>query len=92
MSDEVPVRAVRAAAYVIPTDAPAADGTLSWYETAVAVAHAEAADQTGLGWTYSTPGAVPVVTGVLAALAAVPGRRVTPVVGHRPEILPVHPP
>jgi L-alanine-DL-glutamate epimerase-like enolase superfamily enzyme len=66
VSDEVPVQAVRAAAYVVPTEAPEADGTLSWDKTTVVVVHAEAGGRTGMGWTYSTPAAVPFVTGVLA--------------------------
>lgn len=35
-----PVREVRAAAYRIPTDAPEADGTLSWDATTLVVVHA----------------------------------------------------
>jgi L-alanine-DL-glutamate epimerase-like enolase superfamily enzyme len=47
------VRAVRWAAYRIPTDGPEADGTLAWDATTAVVVHAEAGDETGLGWTYA---------------------------------------
>jgi L-alanine-DL-glutamate epimerase-like enolase superfamily enzyme len=68
MSTDVPVRSLSAAAYVIPTDAPEADGTLAWDSTTLVVVHAEAGDQTGTGWTYSTPAAVPLVSGMLAGV------------------------
>ncbi len=70
MTTGTEVQSLDAAAYVIPTDAPEADGTLSWDATTLVVVHAQAAGQTGLGWTYSTPGAVPVVTGVLASVVS----------------------
>jgi L-alanine-DL-glutamate epimerase-like enolase superfamily enzyme len=47
------VRAVRWAAYRIPTDGPEADGTLEWDATTVVVVHADAAGASGLGWTYA---------------------------------------
>ena len=61
-----PVREVRAAAYRVPTDAPEADGTLSWDATTVVIVHVDAGDVTGVGWTYGDPGCVVVVRGVLA--------------------------
>ena len=70
MTTDTEVRSLDAAAYVIPTDAPEADGTLSWDATTLVVVHAQAAGATGLGWTYSTPGAVPVITGLLAAVVS----------------------
>jgi len=48
-----PVQEIEVAAYTIPTDAPEADGTLSWDSTTIVVVHAHAAGQWGLGYTYA---------------------------------------
>ena len=65
---ECPVTSVRAATYVIPTDAPEADGTLAWDQTTMVLARAEAGGQEGIGWTYASPAAQPVITGMLAGV------------------------
>ena len=65
---EYPVTSVRAATYVIPTDAPEADGTLTWDQTTMVLARAEAGGQEGIGWTYASPAAQPVITGMLAGV------------------------
>jgi L-alanine-DL-glutamate epimerase-like enolase superfamily enzyme len=44
---------VEVAAYTIPTDAPEADGTLTWDSTTIVVVHAHAAGIAGLGYTYA---------------------------------------
>jgi L-alanine-DL-glutamate epimerase-like enolase superfamily enzyme len=49
---DVPISAVRAHAYTIPTDEPESDGTLEWDSTTLIVVTAQAGGQTGLGWTY----------------------------------------
>ncbi|GLJ89477.1 enolase C-terminal domain-like protein [Streptomyces poonensis] len=58
--------------YTVPTDAPEADGTLSWDTTTIVVAEVTAGPSTGTGWTYG-PAAIaevldeqlgPVVTGL----------------------------
>jgi L-alanine-DL-glutamate epimerase-like enolase superfamily enzyme len=72
MADTPVLEELSAAAYVIPTDAPEADGTLAWNETTLVVVDAEAGGQRGTGWTYATPAAVAVVKDVLAG--AVRGR------------------
>jgi L-alanine-DL-glutamate epimerase-like enolase superfamily enzyme len=72
--DEIPLRTLRAASYLIPTDLPEADGTLAWDSTTLVVVHADAGGQVGTGWTYSTAAAGLVVTGVLAGV--VTGRSV----------------
>ncbi len=41
--------------YTVPTDAPEADGTLSWESTTVVIAEVSAGDATGTGWTYGPP-------------------------------------
>jgi L-alanine-DL-glutamate epimerase-like enolase superfamily enzyme len=55
-----------AAAYTISTDAPEADGTLSWEQTTLVVAHARAGDAIGLGYTYTSPVAAALIRGPLA--------------------------
>jgi L-alanine-DL-glutamate epimerase-like enolase superfamily enzyme len=68
MGENIPVSSLRAAAYVIPTDAPEADGTLAWDTTTLVVVHVAAGDQTGTGWTYCDAAAVPLLTGMLAGV------------------------
>jgi L-alanine-DL-glutamate epimerase-like enolase superfamily enzyme len=79
MASECTVTSVEAASYVIPTDEPEADGTLTWSETAMVVVRAMGAGQTGLGWTYASPAAQSVVAGMLAG--AVEGRDAMDVAG-----------
>lgn len=59
---------IKASAFEIPTDAPEADGTLSWNKTTLVVAEVTAADQRGIGYTYSDAPAARVITGKLAAI------------------------
>ena len=42
----------RARAYVIPTDAPEADGTFAWDSTTIVVVQVQAGDASGVGYTY----------------------------------------
>ena len=63
---ETPVGRVAAAAYVIPTDAPEADGTLEWDSTTLVVVTVEAGNRTGLGYTYSDASIVPLIERKLA--------------------------
>jgi L-alanine-DL-glutamate epimerase-like enolase superfamily enzyme len=50
---EVPVETLEVAAFTVPTDAPEADGTLSWDQTTIVVVHAHAGDERGIGYTYA---------------------------------------
>jgi L-alanine-DL-glutamate epimerase-like enolase superfamily enzyme len=70
---------IEAAVYVIPTDAPEADGTLAWSETTVVLVTATAGGEQGIGWTYAAAAAASVVTEVLAQ--AVLGRSAFDVAG-----------
>jgi len=79
MAIECPVTSIEAASYVIPTDEPEADGTLAWSETAMVVVRAAAGGHAGLGWTYASPAAQPVVAGMLAGI--VQGRDAMDVTG-----------
>ena len=68
LSDSVTVDDVDARVYVVPTEQPEADGTLTWDATTVVVVQVRAGTATGLGWTYADRAAARVVTGTLAAV------------------------
>jgi L-alanine-DL-glutamate epimerase-like enolase superfamily enzyme len=73
MRDDGPaVREITAAVYVIPTDAPEADGTFAWDKTTMVVASVRAGVARGIGWTYAAAAAQSVIADVLAS--AVTGR------------------
>lgn len=57
---------IEVAVFVIPTDAPEADGTLAWSGTTVVLVTATAAGEQGIGWTYGAGAAGAVVTDMLA--------------------------
>jgi L-alanine-DL-glutamate epimerase-like enolase superfamily enzyme len=63
------IEALDASVYVIPTDAPEADGTLTWSQTTLVLVTARAGGHQGTGWTYAAAGAASVVTDVLARAA-----------------------
>ena len=63
---ESPVTALTATAYTIPTDAPEADGTLSWNDTTLIVVQAHCGGIAGTGWTYGSPVCAALISGVLA--------------------------
>jgi L-alanine-DL-glutamate epimerase-like enolase superfamily enzyme len=60
------VREITTAVYVIPTDAPEADGTLTWDKTTMVLVCVQAGAATGIGWTYAAAAAQGVITDVLA--------------------------
>jgi L-alanine-DL-glutamate epimerase-like enolase superfamily enzyme len=66
VATDVPVDALSAAAFTVPTDLPEGDGTLIWDSTTMVMARASAAGVTGLGWTYGSAAATQVITGQLA--------------------------
>ena len=69
MRDDGPVvQEVTAAVYVIPTDAPEADGTLAWDQTTMVLASARAGVISGLGWSYAAAAAQSVIADVLAGV------------------------
>jgi L-alanine-DL-glutamate epimerase-like enolase superfamily enzyme len=65
---DTPVEAIEVAAYTVPTDAPEADGTLSWDETTIVVVHARAGDERGLGFTYADVSTAKLVESKLAGV------------------------
>ena len=69
MRDDGPtVREITTAVYVIPTDAPEADGTLAWDATTMVLARVEAGAEQGIGWTYAAAAAQSVITDTLAGV------------------------
>jgi len=80
MRDDGPtVREITTAVYVIPTDAPEADGTLAWDKTTMVLTSIRAGAAKGIGWTYAAAAAQSVITDVLAG--AVTGRSALDVTG-----------
>lgn len=57
---------VGASVYVVPTDRLESDGTLSWDETTVVIAHARAGGAEGIGWTFAHASAADLAEGPLA--------------------------
>jgi L-alanine-DL-glutamate epimerase-like enolase superfamily enzyme len=68
MADQPEITQLTAGVYVVPTDAPEADGTLEWDETTLVLVRARAGGEEGTGWTYAAAAAAPLVTGVLAGV------------------------
>jgi L-alanine-DL-glutamate epimerase-like enolase superfamily enzyme len=52
---------VTVSAYTIPTDKPEADGTFRWTSTTIVLAHVRAANQCGLGYSYTHESAAALV-------------------------------
>jgi L-alanine-DL-glutamate epimerase-like enolase superfamily enzyme len=73
------VEGLDTAVYVVPTDAPEADGTLAWDKTTLVLVTARAGGRQGIGWSYTAAAAAPVVTGILSD--AVAGRSALDVTG-----------
>ena len=71
------VAGIDASVYVIPTDAPEADGTLAWNETTMVLVTAQAGGQEGIGWSYAAAAAASVVNDVLADVVDRPQRAAT---------------
>ena len=68
MTPAAVISGVDAAVYVIPTDAPEADGTLAWDQTVLVLVTVRAGGEEGTGWSYAAAAAASVVTDVLAGL------------------------
>jgi L-alanine-DL-glutamate epimerase-like enolase superfamily enzyme len=60
------IEQVRAEVYVIPTDAPEADGTLAWDKTTMVLVTVRAGGLDGIGWTYASGASGSLVREVLA--------------------------
>jgi L-alanine-DL-glutamate epimerase-like enolase superfamily enzyme len=64
--NDTTVEDLSAVAYTVPTDAPEADGTLSWDSTTMVVVQARAGGCCGVGWTYGPPAVADLVRSKLA--------------------------
>ena len=64
----VPVDALEARAYTIPTEQPERDGTLEWDSTTLLLVQARGGGQTGIGYSYTDPAAAAIVSGKLAGV------------------------
>nr|WP_228982431.1 enolase C-terminal domain-like protein [Paraburkholderia gardini] len=63
----MPITALRAQAFRIPTDLPEADGTFAWDATTLVLVEIEAGGQTGTGYTYSDASIVKLIHDTLGA-------------------------
>jgi L-alanine-DL-glutamate epimerase-like enolase superfamily enzyme len=61
----MPVAALRARSFTIPTDHPEADGTLAWDSTTLVLVEADAGSETGVGYSYTAAAATEVVRELL---------------------------
>ncbi len=66
--EAVPVEQVSARAFTIPTEQKESDGTYEWNDDTIVVVEAKAAGRTGVGYSYTQPGAREVVNGKLAGV------------------------
>jgi L-alanine-DL-glutamate epimerase-like enolase superfamily enzyme len=60
------ITSLETAVYVVPTDAPEADGTLTWDKTTMVLVTARAGSVQGTGWSYASAAAGTVVSELLA--------------------------
>ncbi len=59
---------VEVSAYTVPTDAPEADGTISWDSTTMVLVRARSGDVEGIGWTYAPTACATLIKDKLAGL------------------------
>jgi L-alanine-DL-glutamate epimerase-like enolase superfamily enzyme len=62
------VDAIEVAVYTVPTDAPEADGTLSWESTTMVLVEARSGEIRGMGWTYGPTACAQIIIDQLAKL------------------------
>jgi L-alanine-DL-glutamate epimerase-like enolase superfamily enzyme len=67
VASDVAVERLAVSAYKVPTDQPESDGTLEWDATTLVLVRAEAAGETGLGFTYADAAAGQLVESMLAS-------------------------
>jgi L-alanine-DL-glutamate epimerase-like enolase superfamily enzyme len=68
MRPAVVIEKVGARAFEIPTDAPEADGTISWNSTTLVLVEILAGGEVGIGYTYSSASIVRLIRNKLAPL------------------------
>jgi L-alanine-DL-glutamate epimerase-like enolase superfamily enzyme len=62
------IESVGVSVYTVPTDAPEADGTLSWDATTMVLVQVRAGGMHGIGWTYGSTGCATIITDKLAGI------------------------
>ena len=62
------IDSVEVSAYTVPTDAPEADGTISWDSTTMVLVRARSGDVEGIGWTYGPTACATLISDKLAGL------------------------
>ncbi|HWD84286.1 MAG TPA: enolase C-terminal domain-like protein [Solirubrobacteraceae bacterium] len=67
-ASEVSIQDLRVGAYEVPTDAPEADGTLSWDSTVIVVVEASAGESVGIGYTYADVSTAKLIDSKLAGI------------------------
>jgi L-alanine-DL-glutamate epimerase-like enolase superfamily enzyme len=65
-TEVLPIQAVTASAYTLPTDGPESDGTIAWDSTTLVVAEVQAGGRWGLGYTYADASAAELIRRQLA--------------------------
>ena len=73
------IDSVEVSAYTVPTDAPEADGTISWDSTTMVLVRTRSGDVEGIGWTYGPTACATLVKDELADV--VNGRNAMDVAG-----------
>ncbi len=68
MADTPVISDIETAVYTIPTDAPEADGTLTWHKTTLVLVTVRAAGQEGIGWSYSSGAAANIIIEILKSV------------------------
>ncbi len=59
---------VSVSAYTVPTDAPEADGTISWSSTTMVLVRARSGSTEGIGWTYGPTACATLISDQLVGL------------------------
>ncbi|MDQ0687203.1 L-alanine-DL-glutamate epimerase-like enolase superfamily enzyme [Streptomyces achromogenes] len=68
MNHSPAVAGVDTAVFTVPTDAPEADGTLSWDSTTLVLATVRCGNVTGLGYTYAPAATARIIQDLLASV------------------------
>jgi L-alanine-DL-glutamate epimerase-like enolase superfamily enzyme len=63
--ERVRIEGLSARAYVVPTDAPEADGTFAWDRTTMVIVELQGGGRQGIGYSYTDAGAAALVDKVL---------------------------
>lgn len=63
-----PIESVRASVYVVPTEQPESDGTLTWDRTTLVLVRIAAGGDHGIGYTYASGAAARIVEKTLAGV------------------------